>query len=72
VIQDNDKPLAVLVRYTNFMAMLEGGMKWEYKVVRYETKDPRFINDGLEAEGEDGFELVQVVGKLYYFKRRKA
>jgi len=72
VIQDNDKPLAVLVKYGNFMAMQEGSMRWEYRVVKYETKDPRFINDGLKAQGEDGFELIQVVGDLYYFKRQKS
>ncbi len=72
VIQDNDRPLAVLIRYQNFMAMQEGPMKWEYRVVKYETKYPRFINDALKAQGEDGFELTLISGDLYYFKRRKA
>lgn len=72
VIQDNDRPLAVLVKYSNFMAMQEAAMKWEYRVVKYETKDPRFINDALKAQGEDGFELFQVVGELYYFKKQKS
>jgi hypothetical protein len=72
VIQDNERPLAVLVRYNSFMAMQESTMKWEYKVVSFDTKDPRFINDGLKTEGENGFELIQVVGNLYYFKRKKA
>jgi len=72
VIQDNDRPLAVLIRYRNFMAMQEGPMKWEFKAVKYDTKDLRFINDFLKAEGEDGFELVQVVGDVYYYKRQKA
>ncbi len=71
VVQDNDRPLAVLIRYRNFMAMQEGPMKWEQIVVKYETKDPRFINEALKAQGEDGFELIQVVGDLYYFKRQK-
>jgi hypothetical protein len=71
VIQDNDKPLAVLVKYGNFMAMQEAAMKWELKLVKYDTKDLRFINDFLKAEGEDGFELVQVVGDVYYYKRQK-
>lgn len=71
VIQDNDRPLAVLIRYRNFMAMQEGPMEWEHKVVKFETKDPRFINKGLETECEGGYELVQVVGDLYYFKRQK-
>ena len=47
-------------------------MKWEYSVVKYETKDPRFINDAFKAQGEDGFELIQIVGDIYYFKRQKA
>jgi hypothetical protein len=72
VVQDNDKPLAVLVKYSNFMAMQEGAVKWENIVVKYETEDIRFINDALKAQGEDGFELVQVVKNLYYFKRQKA
>jgi len=76
VVQDNDRPLAVLIRYRNFMAMQEGPMKWEYRVVQYDTKDARFINDALKTQGEDGFELIQVisstVGGLYYFKRQKA
>ena len=72
VIQDNDQPLAVLVKYRNFMAMQEEPVKWEQMVVKYETKDPRFINDALKAQGEEGFELVLVVGDLYYFKRQKA
>ena len=71
VVQDNDRPLAVLIRYRNFMAMQEGPVKWENMVVEYTTKDARFINDALKAQGEDGFELVQVVGTLYYFKRQK-
>jgi hypothetical protein len=71
VIQDNDRPLAVLIRYKNFMAMQEGPMKWENIVVEYTTKDQRFINEALKAQGEDGFELVQVVGNFYYFKRQK-
>ena len=72
VVQDNDRPLAVLIRYRNFMAIQEGPMKWEQKVVKYETKDPRFINEGLKTQGEDGFELILVVGDLYYFKRQKS
>jgi hypothetical protein len=72
VVQDNDKPLAVLVKYSNFMAMQEGAMKWEQKVIKYDTKDLRFINDFLKEEGENGFELVQVVGDTYYYKRHKA
>jgi hypothetical protein len=71
VIQDNDRPLAVLIRYRNFMAMQETPMKWEQMVVQYETKDSRFINEALKTQGEDGFELIQVVGNLYYFKRQK-
>ena len=71
VIQDNDRPLAVLIRYRNFMAMQEGPVKWEQMVVKYETKDPRFVNDALKAQGDEGFELIIVVGDLYYFKRRK-
>lgn len=71
VVQDNDRPLAVLIRYRNFMAMQEGPVKWEQKVVKYETKDPRFLNDALKAQGEEGFELILVVGDLYYFKRQK-
>jgi hypothetical protein len=53
------------------MAMQEGPVKWEQKVVKYETKDPRFINDALKAQGGEGFELILVVGDLYYSKRRK-
>jgi hypothetical protein len=70
VIQDNDRPLAVLIRYRNFMAMQEGAMKWDYRVVKYETKDPRFMIDALKAQGGDGYELIQIVGDLYYFKKR--
>lgn len=72
VVQDNDRPLAVLVKYANFMAMQEGAMKWEQKAVKYDTKDLRFINDFLKEEGENGFELVQVVGDTYYYRRQKA
>ncbi len=78
VIQDNDRPLAVLMKYGNFMAMQDGAMKWEQKVVQYDAKDKhekpdlRFINDFLKEEGEDGWELVQVVGDTYYYKRQKA
>jgi hypothetical protein len=53
------------------MAMQEGPMKWEQKVIQYDTKDARFINDALKAQGEEGFELILVVGNLYYFKRQK-
>jgi len=67
VIQDNDRPLAVLIRYRNFMAMQEGPVKWENIVVEYKKN----IEDCLRYQGEDGFELVQVVGDLYYFKRQK-
>jgi hypothetical protein len=53
------------------MAMQEGPVKWEQMVVKYETKDPRFINEALKTQGEDGFELILIVGDLYYFKRQK-
>jgi len=46
-------------------------MQWEYLVVDYETIDVRFLNDALKEQGKEGFELVQVVGKRYYFKRQK-
>ena len=71
VIQDNDRPLAVLIRYRNFMAMQEGPMQWEYLVVDYETTDVRFLNEALKEQGKEGFELVQIIGKRHYFKRQK-
>jgi hypothetical protein len=71
VVQDNDRPLAVLIRYRNFMAMQEGPMKWEYWIVEYEDQRPEILSECLKAQGEEGYELVQVVGKRYYFKRQK-
>jgi hypothetical protein len=71
VVQDNDRPLAVLIRYRNFMAMQEGPMKWENIVVEYKDMRLKDLSDCLRAQGEDGFEFVQVVGNLYYFKRQK-
>jgi len=47
--------------------MQEGPVKWENIVVEYKKN----IEDCLRYQGEDGFELVQVVGDLYYFKRQK-
>lgn len=78
VIQDNDKPLAVLMKYSNFMAMQEGTVKWEQKAVPWDTKEVKnektklaFINDFLKQEGENGWELVQVAGDWFYFRRPK-
>ena len=71
VIQDNDRPLAVLIRYRNFMAMQEGPMKWENIVVEYKDVKLKDLSDCLRYQGDDGFELVQVVGDRYYFKRQK-
>src|ERR1700732_1175959 len=61
VIQDNDRPLAVLIRYRNFMAMQEGPMKWEYRAVKYDSTKPEILNECLNAQGRDGFELVQII-----------
>ena len=72
VIQDNDRPLAVLIRYRNFMAMQEGPMKWEYRVVEYKDVKPEFLEEALKLHGEEGFELVQIVGSRYHFKRQKS
>jgi hypothetical protein len=71
VIQDNDRPLAVLIRYRNFMAMQEGPVKWEYRVVEYKDQRPEILFQCLKAQGDDGYELVQVVETRYYFKRQK-
>jgi hypothetical protein len=72
VIQDNDRPLAVLIRYRNFMAMQEDKpMKWEYRTVEYKNVRPEFLDEALKVHGEEGFELIQIVGDRYYFKRPK-
>lgn len=72
VVQDNDRPLAVLIRYRNFMAMQEGPMKWEYRVVEYKTNLSReLLEQILNTHGEEGFELEQIVGSLYCFRRQK-
>ena len=72
VVQDNDRPLAVLIRYRNFMAMQEGPMKWEYRVVEYKTNlAPELLQQILNTHGEEGFELAQIVGSHYCFKRQK-
>lgn len=72
VVQDNDRPLAVLIRYRNFMAMQEGPMQWEYRVVEYRTNLSReLLEQILTTHGEEGFELAHIVGTLYVFKRQK-
>jgi hypothetical protein len=72
VIQDNDRPLAVLIRYRNFMAMQEGSMKWEYRVVEYKTNlAPELLEEILNTHGKEGFELEQIVETHYIFKRQK-
>ena len=72
VVQDNDRPLAVLIRYRNFMAMQEGPMKWEYRVVEYKTPLALDVLEQiLNTHGEEGFELERIVGSLYCFKRQK-
>ena len=71
VVQDNDRPLAVLIRYRNFMAIQEGPMKWENIVVEYKDTNLKNLSECLRYQGDDGFELIQVVGNLYYFKRQK-
>jgi hypothetical protein len=73
VIQDNDRPLAVLIRYRNFMAMQEGPMKWEYRVVEYKTNlAPQLLEEILNKHGEEGFVLAQILGSHYIFKRQRA
>jgi hypothetical protein len=73
VIQDNDRPFAVLIRYRNFMAMQEGPMKVEYRVVEDKTNlEPELLAEILNKHGEEGFELEQIVGGgRYIFKRQK-
>ncbi len=72
VIQDNDRPLAVLIRYRNFMAMQEGPMQWEYRVVEYKTNLSReLLEQILNTHGEEGFELARIVDHLYVFKRQR-
>ena len=72
VIQDNDRPLAVLIRYRNFMAMQEGPMKWEYRVVEYKTNLAReLLEEILNTHGEEGFQLETIEGNRYIFKRQK-
>lgn len=73
VVQDNDRPLAVLIQYRNFMAMQEGPMKWEYRVVEYKTPiAPELLEQVLNTHGEEGFQLAQVQGTRYIFKRQRA
>jgi hypothetical protein len=54
------------------MAMQEGPMKWEYRVVEYKDVKPEFLEEALKLHGEEGFELVQIVGSRYHFKRQKS
>jgi hypothetical protein len=83
VIQDNDKPLAVLMRYENFMAMQEGAKQWEYKIDDYVNRtkmDAPSIERVLNSRAEEGFELVRmdeekekdVYKYRFIFKRQKA
>ena len=83
VIQDNDKPLAVLVRYENFMAMQEGSTQWEYKMDEHVSRtkmDAPSIERVLNSRGEEGFELVHMEEEKekdgykvrFIFKRQKA
>jgi hypothetical protein len=54
------------------MAMQEGPMKWEYRVVEYKTNlSPELLEQILNTHGEEGFELAQIVGSHYCFKRQK-
>jgi hypothetical protein len=83
VIQDNDKPLAVLVRYENFMAMQENKMQWEYKIAEHlnsmKMNSPS-IERVLNSHGEEGFELVRmdetkekdIYRYSFIFKRQKS
>ena len=83
MIQDNDKPLAVLVRYENFMAMQEGSTQWEYKIDEHVNRtkmDAPSIERVLNSRGEEGFELVRMEEEKekdsykarFLFKRQKA
>src|ERR1700689_3246679 len=69
VIQDNDRPLAVLLKYEKFMAMQN--RKWEYLVVDYPKAKPDFLAGALKAQGEEGFQLITAVGSRYYFRRQE-
>jgi len=69
VIQDNDRPLAVLLRYEQFMAMQTP--KPEYRIVEYTNVKSDFLVEALETHAKEGFELVTVVGSRYFFKRQR-
>jgi hypothetical protein len=70
VIQDNEEPLAVLLKYEQFMAMQD--KKWEFRIVDYPNQKTEFMVDALKAQSEDGFQLVTSVGNRFYFRREKA
>ena len=69
VIQDNEEPLAVLLKYDQFMAMQN--KKWEFRVVDYPNAKPDFLVEALKAQSEEGFQLVTAVGSRYYFRRQR-
>jgi hypothetical protein len=44
---------------------------WEYQVIPIQSKDKQLV-DELNAQGKDGWELIQVSGPNYIFKRSRA
>jgi len=51
VIQDNDKPIALLLKYDQFMAMQN--REWEYRIVDYPNQKIDFMVEALKAQAED-------------------
>jgi hypothetical protein len=69
VIQDNDKPLAVLLKYEQFMAMQN--KKYEFLIVDYPKQEKEFMEKALARQSEDGFELVTAIGSKFYFRKQQ-
>ena len=44
-------------------------MKWEYKTFDMHGLDRQGMDSTLEVLGGEGWELVQICGNQYYFKR---
>ena len=45
-------------------------MKWEYYVLDFEGTSKE-IEAFLDAKGENNWELIQIIGNRYFFKRTK-
>lgn len=45
-------------------------MKWEYTSLPYNGKSDKFFVAEINAIGDDGWELVQIIDGVAYFKRR--